>query len=415
MLCSITYPAMFTAVHALEVEPAAGQPLPRHSDLAGVSSPTITSVAGWTVRPASRWTNVFGRWTRAAQVLATFALLALVGLADYLSGYEISFLIFYLLPVSLAAWCVGRTFAVVISFLGGAVWLWCDVGSGAVYHNWLVPAWNVAIALGFFLVVTWLLSSLRAVLLELEIRVCQRTVALTEEMAERERLEKDVLEISEREQRRIGHDLHDGLGQHLTGTALAGQVLAERLASSGLPEADDAERIVGLIEDGIELTRSLARGLSPVALDADGLAVALGALADQTTAQFYLPCTFQTAPPVTLTDPAAATHLYRIAQEAVGNAIRHGRPDRIDIVLTKRQADRVALTIRDNGKGIPPEAARGGVGLGLRIMAHRARMIGATLEVRRATDGGTVVKCLLNKPAQTQIPNPYDRHATTAN
>ena len=110
------------------------------------------------------------------------------------------------------------------------------------------------------------MSSLRAVLLELEIRVRQRTVALTEEMAGRERLEKDVLEISEREQRRIGHDLHDGLGQHLTGTALAGQVLAERLTAHAMSESEDAERIVGLIEDAIELTRSLARGLSPVAM-----------------------------------------------------------------------------------------------------------------------------------------------------
>ncbi len=343
---------MVTAIHALEVEPVPGQSSPELSDPALSLYPRRSRADSAADGPL----GIFGRWTRAALILATFALLALVGIADYLSGYEISFLIFYLLPVSLAAWCVGRTFAVVISMLGGAVWLWCDLASGAVYHTWIVPAWNVAIALGFFLVVTWLLSSLRAVLQELEIRVCQRTVALTEEMAERERLEKDVLEISEREQRRIGHDLHDGLGQHLTGTALAGQVLAERLAASGLPEADDAERIVGLIEDGIELTRSLARGLSPVALDADGLAVALGALADQTTAQFYLPCTFQAAPPVTLTDPAAATHLYRIAQEAVGNAIRHGRPDRIEIALTERHPDRVALTVRDNGKGIPPEA-----------------------------------------------------------
>ena len=270
-------------------------------------------------------------------ILATFGLLLIVGVADYVTGYQVSLLIFYLLPVALAAWCVGRGFAVLISLLSAAVVIYSDVAAGAVYANLMIPAWNVGIALGFFLVVTWLLSSLRAVLQELEIRVRQRTVALTEEMAERERLEKDVLEISEREQRRIGHDLHDGLGQHLTGTALAGQVLAERLSAHDLPEAADAERIIGLLEDAIELTRSLARGLSPVALDADGLTNALTELAVQTTSQFYLPCTFRArGSRRNWTIPTAATHLYRIAQEAIGNAIRHGRPNRIDIALGRR-------------------------------------------------------------------------------
>ena len=399
---------MVTAFPAHEPEPAASRrATPSTGRPPGSPRPVIPLPGGITV-PAVSFFGWDVRWTRAAVILATFVLLGLVGVADYLSGYEISCLIFYLLPVSLASWYVGRTFAVAVSLLSAAVYLFCDLGAGAVYPNPFVPAWNVGIALGFFLVITWLLSSLRVVLLELEIRVCQRTVALTEEMAERERLEKDVLEISEREQRRIGHDLHDGLGQHLTGTALAGQVLAERLASSGLPEAEDAERIVALIEDGIELTRSLARGLSPVALAADGLAVALAAMADQTTAQFYLPCVFQAIAPVQLHDPAAATHLYRIAQEAVGNAIRHGRPDRIEIDLDEGSGNRVTLTVRDDGIGLPPEFMRDGVGLGLRIMAHRTRMIGATLDVRRGFDGGTVVQCVLAVPAAPPVPVEYD-------
>lgn len=400
---------MVTAIPAHEPEPAAPQYASPLAQRPPVSARLPVIVPDRVVRLATLFPKLSARWTRAAIILATFVLLGIVGLADYLSGYEISCLIFYLLPVSLAAWYVGRSFAVATSLFSAAVYLFCDLGSGAVYPNPFVPAWNVAIALGFFLVITWLLSSLRAVLLELEIRVCQRTLALTEEMAERERLEKDVLEVSEREQRRIGHDLHDGLGQHLTGTALAGQVLAERLASSGLPEAEDAERIVGLIEDGIELTRSLARGLSPVALDADGLTVALAAMADQTTAQFYLPCTFQAVTPVQLNDPAAATHLYRIAQEAVGNAIRHGRPDRIEIDLAEGRGSRVTLTVRDDGTGLPPESARGGVGLGLRIMAHRARMIGATLDVRRGVDGGTIVQCVMAMSPSSPVPVEYDR------
>ena len=400
---------MVTAIPTHESEPAASRRATPSIERTSAPPQLIASLPGGIAAPTMAFFGWDVRCTRAALILATFVLLGIVGVADYLSGYEISCLIFYLLPVSLASWYVGRTFAVAVSLLSAAVYLFCDLGAGAVYPSPFVPAWNVAIALGFFLVIAWLLSSLRAVLLELEIRVCQRTVALTEEMAERERLEKDVLEISEREQRRIGHDLHDGLGQHLTGTALAGQVLAERLASSGLPESEDAERIVALIEDGIELTRSLARGLSPVALDADGLAVALAAMADQTTAQFYLPCVFQAIAPVQLHDPAAATHLYRIAQEAVGNAIRHGRPDRIEIDLVEGRGNRVTLTVCDDGIGLPPESKRDGVGLGLRIMAHRARMIGATLDVRRGFNGGTVVQCVLAVPAAPPVPVEYDR------
>ena len=410
---------MAPTLHAptLEPETATFRDVPPPERLAAPSGPEPMPAAPVSIGPGeSPLARAIGRCRRPVLVLATFVLLALVGTADYLSGYKISVLIFYLLPVSLAAWFVGRGFGVAMSLLSAAVALSSDVAAGAVYSSMIIPAWNVAISLGFFLVVTWLLSSLRAVLLELEIRVRQRTIALTEEMAGRERLEKDVLEISEREQRRIGHDLHDGLGQHLTGTALAGQVLAERLAARELPESDDAERIVGLIEDAIELTRSLARGLSPVAMDAEGLSVALTELAAQTTAQFYLPCAFRSAAPVQLADPPTATHLYRIAQEAVGNAIRHGRPSRLDITLAEDPAGRVTLTVRDDGRGLPPAAARHGEGLGLRTMAHRARMIGATLDVRAGTDRGTVVECTFSKPPATLAPatTDHDRYPDLA-
>lgn len=123
----------------------------------------------------------------------------------------------------------------------------------------------------FYFIVVWLLSSLRSFHRELEATVRQRTQALTQEMAERQRLEEEILRVSERERRSIGHDLHDSLCQHLTGTALAGQVLGERLAAKSLPEAADAEKVVGLVEEGITLARNLARGLYPVDVEAGGL------------------------------------------------------------------------------------------------------------------------------------------------
>ena len=337
------------------------------------------------------------RWPRPALVTLTFVSLALVGVVDYLTGYELSVVIFYLLPVSLAAWFIDRRFAVLISLLSVGIWIAADIIAGATYTNKIVFAWNATITLGFLLVVAFLLDHLRASLLELESRVRHRTAALTEEMIERDRLEREVLEISEREQRRIGHDLHDGLGQHLTATALAGQVLGNRLAERAQSvEAAEAERVVTLIEEAIELTRSLARGLSPVAVETEGLTVALAELAAHTTAQFYVPCDLHCAPSVHFTDPVAAMHLYRIAQEAISNAVRHGRASRVDITLEQEAAGRLTLTIMDNGRGLPPPGGRRPEGQGLRIMAHRARMIGGRLEVATADSGGTRVRCSLD-------------------
>ena len=327
-------------------------------------------------------------------------MLAGVGLIDYLTGYELSVLILYLLPVSLAAWFVGRRFATLISFLSVGVWIVGDVEAGATYPNNIVLTWNATIIFGFYLVVASLLNSLRTVLAELESRVRQRTAALTEEMAERDRLEKEVLEISEREQRRIGHDLHDGLGQHLTATALASQVLEDHLVARQLsPETGEVARIVELIEQSIELTRNLARGLSPVAIETEGLPVALAELAASTTAQFYISCELQCPIGLSHIDPAAAMHLYRITQESISNAVRHGRASRVEVSLTKEpQMHRLTLIIRDNGKGLSPPALRRQDGQGLRIMAHRARMIGASLDISSGPAGGTTVCCAVDLP-----------------
>ena len=302
---------------------------------------------------------------------------------------------------------MGRRFATTVSLLSVGVWIVGDVGAGATYSNKIVLAWNATIILGFFLVVAALLNSLRTVLSELESRVHQRTAALTEEMAERDRLEKEILEISEREQRRIGHDLHDGLGQHLTATALASQVLGNHLAARQLsPETGEAERIVELIEQSIELTRNLARGLSPVAVETEGLPVALAELTANTTAQFYIRCELQCPRTLPCLDPAAAMHLYRITQESISNAVRHGRTGRVDVSLTvEQEAGQLILTVRDNGTGLPAIGARRQGGQGLRIMAHRARMIGAALDIFPAPDGGTTVRCALDLPPAASAPS----------
>ena len=278
-----------------------------------------------------------------------------------------------------------------MSILSVGVWIGGDMAAGARYSNALVPVWNALILMVFYFIVVWLLTSLRSLHNELETRVQQRTQALTREMAERQRLEEEILQVSEREQRRIGHDLHDSLCQHLTATALAGQVLRERLAGKALPEASDAKKVVELVEDGIDLARNLARGLYPVEMDAEGLMAAFQELAANITKATKVRCVFECDAPVLIHNDAVAAHLYRIAQEAVRNAIAHGKPKRVGLNLSERNG-MVKLTVEDDGVGLP-EGTQDNSGLGIRIMAHRAVMVGGTFTIEPAPTGGTIVTC----------------------
>jgi signal transduction histidine kinase len=243
-------------------------------------------------------------------------------------------------------------------------------------------------------VVIWILEKLRRLHNELEERVRQRTASLNLEMRERMRLEEEILGISEREQRRIGHDLHDSLCQHLTGTALAGQVLSEQMAAKSLPEVKAINHIVQLVEEAIELTRTLARGLHPIDLKGDGFSDALRELTAKITELYRTPCVFESQSPVVIREPGAAIHLYRIAQEAIANAVKHSKSENIVVRLRADENDGVELTITDDGVGVP-ENSTGGRGMGLRIMAYRASVIGAIFNVQRLQPRGTRISCQL--------------------
>ena len=207
-------------------------------------------------------------------------------------------------------------------------------------------------------------------------------------------LEREILAISEREQRRLGHDLHDDLCQQLAGIQFVSQTLASNLTARSDPEAPQAKEIAQSIRHAIVQTRDLARGLSPVGLEADGLMAALRELAARTQKVFRVQCHFYCEPPVLVPDHSVAIHLYRIAQEAVGNAVKHGTASSINIRLAAAD-NGLRLGVTDNGIGIPrripPQR-----GLGLRIMQYRAGVIGGTLLVQREPMGGTSVVCTVN-------------------
>jgi signal transduction histidine kinase len=213
------------------------------------------------------------------------------------------------------------------------------------------------------------------------------------DITQRLQLEAELLAISQRERRRIGRDLHDSVGQQLAALVFAVASLQNKLAARALPEAADAENLVGLLKKVTAELRSLARGLCPVELKADGLMIALGGLAHSAGSQFGVACTFESDNPVPVHDHTVATHLYRIAQEGLTNAVKHGKAGQVVIRLTASE-DQIVLAIEDNGVGIPMPWEQS-EGLGLHIMNHRAGILGAALTVQRRAEGGTRVTCLL--------------------
>ncbi|MGA2053149.1 MAG: ATP-binding protein [Opitutales bacterium] len=331
------------------------------------------------------------------------ALVLILGAFDYFTGYEVSITVFYFLPVAIAVvtmgWICGvvtAVFCIVVSWIS-------DVAAGIHYQDPLTPLWNALILLVTYLVVIWLLTTLISInqkLLamhrELEERVRQRTESLTQEIAERERLEKAVLEIARRERTNIGQDLHDGLGQHLTGTAIAMQMLVNKLQTRQAEETTEARNVVAFIEQAIDQSRELAKGLLLGEIEPNGLTAALAELAASSQRQFGVTCAFQCQHEIRFHDDDAPTQLYHIAQEAVRNALRHGRPRNIEIALSNDH-ENLTLTIRDDGIGMRPETRRG-PGLGLRIMAHRATIIGAEFTIEEPPGGGTLILCTQVRP-----------------
>ena len=233
-------------------------------------------------------------------------------------------------------------------------------------------------------------------------------LVILRDMTERKRLEKEILEISDHEQRRIGQDLHDGLCQQLAGIEFMSQALEQKIAPRSRADAARVGEIAGHVREAIRQTRLLARGLSPVTLESEGLMAALEELASNTEKVFQVGCRFECQAAVPVRDPSVATHLFRIAQEAVSNAIKHGHASSIVIRLGQEQA-RLLLKVSDNGKGfpiIPPPKN----GMGLRIMQSRAGMIGGTLALDNSPDGGARVLCALAlKPNTEQKAKPGGR------
>ena len=209
----------------------------------------------------------------------------------------------------------------------------------------------------------------------------------------RRRAERQLLEITEREQQRIGRDLHDGLCQQLAGIAYSASDLQSRLEKNDQPEAKIAARIAELSRATAVQARQIARGLNPVKLGTTGLMAALNELTSAIRAMFSITCRFDASRPVHVREHGTAVHLYRIAQEAIHNAITHGKANEI-LVSLRRERDNIVLVVMDNGCGIHRDAGES-EGMGLENMNYRARAIGAQVQFLPRPRGGTTMRCIM--------------------
>jgi two-component system sensor kinase FixL len=216
-------------------------------------------------------------------------------------------------------------------------------------------------------------------------------LVIVRDITMRKRLEEKLLEIGADERRRLGHDLHDGLGQFLLGIALKTKMLEETLTKGKSAEAWRAKEVVGLVNTAITQTRNLAHGLDPIHVEANGLVAALRNLAAQTRELFQVGCAFSCKRDHLHVNTQTGIAFYRITQEAIHNAIRHGKARQINVELAVG-GTQLCLTIFDNGKGFSPDS-KSYLGMGLHIMQFRANSIGGHLTIESQPGKGAWIKC----------------------
>jgi signal transduction histidine kinase len=263
-----------------------------------------------------------------------------------------------------------------------------------------VVVWFQTVGLGAFLATLFvLLDRFHRFLLDTLAAQYQARADLRREAFERHRLEREVTAIGDEERRRLGRDLHDGVCQELTAALLRWQTLQRSLKEGGPVSAAESERLTSLLTEAIDDAHNVALGLCPVEPEPDALAPALRALARRMQETAGVHCEFLATGDVRVPDSEMAQHLYRIAQEALSNAVRHAHATRIAVEL-RGDTGGVALQVEDDGVGLPPDGASGG--MGLRTMAYRAQVLGGQLTVAPAPGGGTRVACRLPRP----VPSP---------
>jgi signal transduction histidine kinase len=326
------------------------------------------------------------KWQLAAACYGACLLLVIVQL---LTGVTLTVL--YAIPISILAWYAGSVTALSLSVAA------ILVSTGVNYFHGVLPSTMPAvletIRLVFFVFLSQAIPAFRSLQSHLHSLAKDRDLALANEVAVRRKLEQEMLDSAERKQRGIGRDMHDGLSQHLIATAMISYAHAQRLSVGRSEEAEHAHKIVDLVEQAITLARAISEALHPIEMSGNDLMSALEKFAFTTSELFGIQCRFECLVPVIVDGPATAEHLFRITQEGVSNAIRHGHATVVDISLQEIDT-RILLSVSDNGVGLPASLSDR-KGMGLQIMAARSQFIDGQFSLSRKASGGTNLTCLV--------------------
>ena len=347
---------------------------------------------------------------RRKLLAGAFCLLSIlgIGIVDYVSGYQISLIIFYAVPIGIAVLYVGSAFAFLLAIIAVIVSRLGDLLTGMPYPGDTLFIINLALPLTFFLIVIAALYLLNKIRRGLELTVEQRNTALLQEMHERGRLERQVIDLSEREHRRFGQELHELVTQELSAIAIDAHLLTRNLLDANDSEAGHAREIALKVDRALGKARNIARGYFTLGFDAAGFADALREITTRTQKSSNIACEVRCADDLAIGNEDSTIQLFRIAQEALQNAARHSKATLITVSFERRD-DQFSLVVEDNGIGLA-NTPRREKGLGLSIMAYRASLIGAKFLTDSPLNGsgtGTRILCIVPAAKLTrQIPVP---------
>ncbi len=332
-----------------------------------------------------------GAWTLRAAFFAqpsplihfeALLLAAFIGWLDYITDWEMSLFVFYAFPIFLVAWVGSRNVGILFAIVCALIWHFANASTQPyrTTEGYVLAIFN---RLGFFVFVALGGEAMR--------KHREESQAHIEALTRARQLEQEIVRVSEREQIRIGQDLHDGLCQDLAAIDCAAACLKADLDAQSNPTASMAFTIQEMVRSAVSEARDIARGIFPVQMDAGGLAAALSEMVARTNQLRQTAANFAVNGEIRIDDPEVAMHLYRIGQEALSNAVRHAQAEHVSIVLSQ-EGPRLSMTIADDGCGFTAES-RSGEGMGLRTMRYRAQLIGADFDVASESSGGTIVRC----------------------
>jgi len=336
------------------------------------------------------FTEKFARQPRALIVAEMAATLFVIAAFDFVTDYKIRLGLLYAVPIFVLARFCGKKWGIAAAVSASLIWWYVNWSTGdPILHSSVGGAWETSRHFGFFSIV-----ALVGCVLRTKSDIAADRIALLERSR---RLEREIVNISEAQQRRIGQDLHDGLCQYLAGLTCGASSLRDDLEKMQVrAEADTANELVKLLQDAVVQTRELAHELVPAKVNRLGLVLALESLAQSVGRLHGVTCSFQFHGGSPNWDEQAAIHLYRIAQEAINNATRHGKARNI-LVFLEAADHSISLRVLDDGVGVSESCSEG---VGLRIMRYRAQSIGGEVTVERRNGPGTTVSCTVRTNSQ---------------